>query len=333
MATTSKNNVYESDPLTAYKKASQNAVAKQSADKTEVTGATKKNALPANSAGKDQNSGNLKNNLGLVDTEDKIEMPKDDPSDTNKYDEQYVNEISQNYKNYFNTTVQNAILKSYADKYLANSLKSEGLTSAGYGTTASNQINNSVINANQNALEAYNEANIQSESDAIDRMAIDNTDLSNYASSATSVDDINEYFSNYGYKIGEDGKVYYNDGSEASAYIQSQYKYAVDNLGSDDTGWYNDLSEIGKTKWNPEKANGAELSDKFEWEFNKLQNAYNRGEISKGDVIALHSNHWGKTVYLKYTSNGWHYATEEEYSNSSNKKTFTDNKENKWDGK
>lgn len=79
----------------------------------------------------------------------------------------YDNELSElarkgNYKSYFNKATQLANVNKLQQKYLQNSMKANGLSGTGAGTSATAQQNNAYLNASQNALSDYysNEASI-----------------------------------------------------------------------------------------------------------------------------------------------------------------------------
>ncbi len=161
-------------------------------------------------------------------------------SDNTNEDNPYSDEISRyltekNYKDYFNTAVQNYNRSQLLQKNLRANLNASGFGSQGYGATQIANANNDLLRSYAEAQNTFNETQTNIDLDAYDRYTQNQqtrlNELSSFLQNATNEEELNSYLKNYGI-LNEDG-TYNLDGftDNQKANILSQIDFAKQNLG------------------------------------------------------------------------------------------------------
>lgn len=226
----------------------------------------------------------------------------------------YLDEIhrAQSEKNY-KALLQNDVaaynLKMNTQKYLDNSLASQGLGTQGYGTSAHVGVSNMGANLYAQNQEAFNQA----ESDALlaaqERQTASATENDNQLAtflqySDGSEESIASYMGKYGYTKNNDGVWVDANGNPASSYIQAAAQSASENAGGNASAYSKYSSLIAQGK----EGNGFAVSDleKFNShgevtpEVTELLTAIQNGEVKNGTVIRLNKVRLNEQKYWVY---------------------------------
>lgn len=158
------------------------------------------------------------------------------------YNDDYLDEIHEaasqkNYKALLQNDIARYNLKLGEQKYLENSLASQGLASQGYGSTAHIGVENQAANLYAQNQENYNqtEQDLLLQAQERQKAAANESDnqLATFLQYSDGSDEaISRYMGNYGYTKNEEGKWVDKDGKEASPYILSSVQSAGEQVAS-----------------------------------------------------------------------------------------------------
>jgi len=219
---------------------------------------------------------------------------------TSDYDNQ-LTELArnQNYKQYFNTAVQQANIGKLAQKYFNNSMKQNGLNTTGAGTTANAQLYNNLANQQANALSNYYAQEALITEDAV----------------AESANQLSEYLN--------DISVAYQRGDKATANsLIEQYRKnltgeALDNFNSKiaSYGFESDPYAMGNAYNSAEELQNMVVSsgdgvayakDVVNNEINIMLKSVQTGNYPAGSVFHLVNADGKSGVYMYYDGNSFY---------------------------
>lgn len=234
---------------------------------------------------------------------------------------------NKNYKDYLSSSMQLFNYRNRANKYLANSLASQGLNSQGYGSTLASGVDNNVINAYTNIANSYNEAQQQVVQDYLNTANENAIERDNQLATfitndinTTGGQNVNKYLQNYGY-MDENGNytdAWKNLDSSRRSYLESLL------VGSSTNDSINYGSVVDPSNYENRvyyyASDGSTASDtiqnKFKDEFNYISSVQARGEIPNGSYIKL-TNGFGDVLYLTYRDGHYYYISKNVYDNAS----------------
>ena len=234
---------------------------------------------------------------------------------------------NKNYKDYLSSSMQLFNYRNRANKYLANSLASQGLNSQGYGSTLASGIDNNVINAYTNIANSYNEAQQQVVQDYLNTANENAIERDNQLATfitndinTTGGQNVNKYLQNYGY-MDENGNytdAWKNLDSSRRSYLESLL------VGSSTNDSINYGSVVDPSNYENRvyyyASDGSTASDtiqnKFKDEFNYISSVQARGEIPNGSYIKL-TNGFGDVLYLTYRDGQYYYISKNVYDHAS----------------
>ena len=265
-------------------------------------------------------------------------------TDTAKSQDQEVNEYydlaqQQQYSELFNREIELENSKQNALKYTQNVMMNQGLGGSGYGSSANTGIYNQYMNTVNQERSDYNlgvqglEMQRRNELNAImqnDRNA-QQTAMNNLIQSATSKEDLNTIFKDYGFgDIDADGNFVFGEKpqgmSEAEwTTLQYQYKNIANTLDQyNQTGTLYTIDTIVDAQFYDHDGKlervGKYISDKA---LEKLAYNHSLGTFKNGDVIKLHDgkvNDKDSTIYLTYENGQYRVITKEDYNSSTKTK-------------
>lgn len=237
----------------------------------------------------------------------------DNTNENNPYSDEISRYLTEkNYKDYFNTAVQNYNRSQLLQKNLRANLNASGFGSQGYGATQIANANNDLLRSYAEAQNTFNETQTNIDLDAYDRYTQNQqtrlNELSSFLQNATSEEELNNYLRNYGI-LNEDGSYNFNGLTESQkANLQSQIDFAKTNLeinGVNNTTLQNliskdptpyssvdDLlnSEVGGNGNGAEKAlKDSGIASGIREMFNQIQS----GSVSNGTVFYIETNNNG----------------------------------------
>lgn len=229
----------------------------------------------------------------------------------------------QNYKSYYNQAIQLYNMKNNANKYLSNSLASQGLNSQGYGSSARVGIGNTAANLYADAYSDY-QANEQSiTEDAISRYDENQTELDNQLvsyiqASGGDSDKINKYLTNYGY-MDEEGN--YTDkrnnlSEDRKAYLQSE----IDNVSTskNSSTVYSSLEDLNSGTYVNSKDEVETLGEHYAEEMKLIWHKASQGEYQDGSAIRI-TNSEGDTICMMWNGSGFVQISRAEYEKCTDK--------------
>ena len=241
---------------------------------------------------------------------------------------------TQNYKDFYNTAIQNRVFEQNSQKYLNNTLANQGLNNMGYGTSMMAGITNAANNRASGAYDAYLQANREADQAALSRQEDDiDSLLQEITAGGERSAELNQFLVNAGY-MDTDGN-YTESFNALTPAQQARIKnaMAVANASQGNTG----KSEAGVSletlagSTYGDDANAKTMSEKFRDELIALQNAANNGSLKEGDAIVIRNGNDGSEAYLVYNSDGtFSQISAEQYNASNQKKSVTGGK---WDNK
>lgn len=230
---------------------------------------------------------------------------------------------TQNYKDFYNAAIQNRVFEQNSQKYLNNTLASQGLNNMGYGTSMMAGITNAANNRSSEAYDAYLQANREADQAALSRQE-DNIDslLQEIAAGGERSAELNQFLVNAGY-MDPDGN-YTESFNALTPAQQARIKNAMaianaakGNTGESATGISLDAL---KARTFGDDRDAQTMDAKFNYELTALNNAVNNGNIKAGEVVKMTNSNTGETAYVRYNADGtYNIVTEDDYNKAESK--------------
>lgn len=276
---------------------------------------------------------------------------------TSSTDDYYQLAKDQEYATLFDKEVALENAKSNALKYTQNQINASGFGGTGYGSSLQSGIYNQYINKAGQAQSEYQtnikDINQQEKEAAETEDALRVGNITSMLQSSSSVDQMNELLSEYGWydndtgEIGvktkqADGTYTYQKPENMSEdeWIQLKYYYNAQKNLLDTSGYngsyYTSLDEFKNATY--VKTNGSNSkvwSDSgFKQEATGLFNRLSNGEVAYGGVVQI-TNKAGDTIYVMLTQQGLRMASVSDYNNAKDKYEMKYNGSNKqtWEKK
>lgn len=272
------------------------------------------------------------------------------------YNDDYLDEIHEaasqkNYKALLQNDIARYNMKLNEQKYLENSLASQGFASQGYGSTAHIGVENQAANLYAQNQENYNQTEQDLLLQAQERKKADATEQDNQLATFLQYSDgsdeaISRYMGNYGYTKNEEGKWVDKDGKEASPYILSSVQSASENsaynkeipdysnsqtdeqilggaqsalkswvssyTGVDANGYASVDALRSATVGNKDNTSSDKLDNIVHFELNKLAQGIANGNIKNGTLIRLQRSGGNNEAYLVLYIDGKLYVVSDD---------------------
>lgn len=261
-------------------------------------------------------------------------------TDTAKSQEQEVNEYydlaqQQQYSELFNREIELENSKQNALKYTQNVMMNQGLGGSGYGSSANTGIYNQYMNTVNQARSDYNlgvqglEMQRRNELNTImqnDRNA-QQTAMNNLIQSATSKEDLNNIFRDYGFgDVDKDGNFVFGEKpqgmSEAEwTTLQYQYKNIANNLDQyNQTGTSYTFETLETATFKNADGELKNVGKRFkDSTLEKLYYEASMGTYKNGDVIKVTGKKDKDVMYLEYKNGQFVMVTADKYDNAKSK--------------
>jgi len=249
----------------------------------------------------------------------------------------------QEYSKLLDSEVQLENAKQNAMKYTQNQINAQGLGGSGVGSSMQSGMYNKYLNSLGSARQDYN-TNIQTldyqqaqeqQANADDRFQ----SITTMIGTADDLDSLNSMLSDYGVgSYDSSGNFTLSktkpEGMSDDDWYQMKYYYNLQKKAiesnNDDTNYFTSLDSLRNyaNASRGETDSSGNLVSSFETETNTLWQYANAGSIARDSVIAL-TNGSGKTIYVKYTKNGFVAANESDYNKANHQYTITRNNSSK----
>ena len=239
-----------------------------------------------------------------------------------------------NYKDYFNSSLQLYNYRNQAQKYINNSLASQGLNTQGYGSSVRAGINNNALNMYSEIANNYANNNLNIQEDYLNGLLENATERDNQLATFITNDinttggkNINQYLMNYGY-MDENGN--YTDArnnldASRKNYLSSLMVGATsNNSATENYGEVFDINSNNDTTIYYYDKDGNSLTNTIQNTFREelplLRERIARNEIPSNSYIEL-TNGYGDKLYLYYSDGSFYYVSKAVYDkeNSANK--------------